>query len=742
MFLKYCKPLTPGFRHRCRAIVASLILVSSTVAPTAAGATTAQTEILWDRWGTPHIYASSSEEAFRAFGWAQTQSHGNLLLRLLAQARGRAAEYLGPDYLASDQDTRLLAIPQDGERLYNLQSPKFKTYLTAFADGINTYAAQNPGAIDDALEAVLPVSAIDIAKHIYRDQADVSSSDCSTILSGLTANTVSSPVSTRPSSNAWAIGPSRSASGKAMLLTNPHLPWAGKLTTYEAQIVVPSEGIDNYGATLVGLPILTFAFNNFLGWTHTSNPIDTCDLYRMTLSADSQGYQFNGAVVPFQTRVETIQVKQPDGSLSAQPFTIRTAIQGPVKTTADGTFAIRSVSLGEFLASGAAEQWWDMGRARNLGEFEAALSRVQIPNFYVVYADRDGNTLGVFNGRLPVRPSGDWNFWQLPVPGDTSALLWNAIHPYSDLPKVLNPPSGWVQNSNSAPWYLSMPGPDPAAYPAYFAPSWQLSREQRGIHMLTNDTSISFKELVDYKHSTYSQLADRVLVDLLTAARQSPGLFVREAADLLEGWNGNSDASNREALLFNTWSNLWVNLTIQQYLAQGGQLPTSGEFLDFVNGSTFHRIPFSSSNILTTPQGLADPQLAVRALGLAAAQVRKRYGRIDVPWGSVARLNLGTFDGPGNGGSEVLGIFRRFDFPTGEDGRLQPAASGESYVAAVEFSDPIQAQVLNTYGNASQPGSPHIGDQLVFAAKKQLRTAWRTRAEVEANLESRQVFER
>ncbi|MFM7576283.1 MAG: penicillin acylase family protein, partial [Microcystaceae cyanobacterium] len=52
---------------------------------------TPKTEILWDTWGVPHITAQDERSLFAAFGWAQTHSHGNLLLKLYGQARGKAA---------------------------------------------------------------------------------------------------------------------------------------------------------------------------------------------------------------------------------------------------------------------------------------------------------------------------------------------------------------------------------------------------------------------------------------------------------------------------------------------------------------------------------------------------------------------------------------------------------------------------------------------------------------------------
>jgi acyl-homoserine lactone acylase PvdQ len=70
-----------------------------------------ETEILWDKWGVPHIYGKDMEGLFYAFGWAQMHSHGDLILKLYGQARGRAAEYWGEELLPSDQALQAKGIP-------------------------------------------------------------------------------------------------------------------------------------------------------------------------------------------------------------------------------------------------------------------------------------------------------------------------------------------------------------------------------------------------------------------------------------------------------------------------------------------------------------------------------------------------------------------------------------------------------------------------------------------------------
>ena len=200
-------------------------------------------------------------------------------------------------------------------------------------------------------------------------------------------------------SNAWAIAPSRSAGGHAMLLANPHLLWDDEHTFYEAHITTP--GYQAYGATLVGYPVLSIAFNDRLGWTHTVNTIDAGDLYELTPEKD--GYRLDGQMRPFEFDRQTLKVRQSDGSLKEEKLAIRRSIHGPVVEREGKTLAMRVAGLQASSFAGLLEQWWDMGRARNFREFRAAVERLQIPMFNIIYADRDGHTALVF-ARVPLRP--------------------------------------------------------------------------------------------------------------------------------------------------------------------------------------------------------------------------------------------------------------------------------------------------------------------------------------------------
>ena len=577
-----------------------------------------QAEILWDRWGVPHIYAKDAESAFRAFGWAQMHSHANLVLRGIAKARGRGAEYFGKDLLLSDEGARTWGFYATARRWRGEQTAEMGRYLDAFAKGINDYGRQHPEKLSPQARAVLPVDSVDILAHTTRMLYEFLSWDtnCSIALEdGFPA-----------ASNGWAIGPSHSASGHAMLLSNPHLAWGNDLTFFEAQIVAP--GYDMYGATLVGWPVMTVGFNRSLGWTGTVNMIRGCNVYQLTPEED--GYKLDGKKQAFTVEMQLIKVRQDDGSLKETPFEVSKSVFGPVVKKDGKLLALRSVGLQVSSYAGALEEWLQMGRAKDFAEFQSALQRLQIPMFTWMYADRAGHILALFNGEAPRYPNADPAYLSKIMPGETSAVIWNSIYSYADLPKVLDPPSGWVQNSNCAPWYMSEPFLKPADYPADISNSWDqrigrlFEREQRSIRMLTQSPKISFDQLIEDKYSTRSETADRYLDDLIAAAEQNGPDLAKQAAEVLRNWNRTADADSRGAVLFQFWIN-------EMY------------------GKDFFAEPFDPKRPLETPRGFRDPKAAAEALAAAATKLQAKTGRLDVPWGEVYRFRRGKWDLPGNG---------------------------------------------------------------------------------------------
>ncbi len=737
------------------AAVLAVVGILSATRPQAAE----DTEILWDRYGVPHIYAADRESMFYAHGWSQMRNQADLLLRLYGESRGRAAEYWGGDAnLELDRWIHVNGVPERARSWYDAQDPTFRKYLDEFARGINDFAAKNPSAISQEYRTVLPVTGLDVVQHPLRavhygymgSRARMTTEVNAMLQSqnrerrgalGPRERAVGAgrgapateedgkgqiadgtlchhPSALCPDneptagSNTWGIGPSRSASGNAMLIINPHLAWGNTFYRY-MQVHLVGPNYDQVGAPQVGFPVSVVGFNRHTGWGRTVNTIDTVDFYRLTVK-DGQ-YLFDGAVRPFERETRSIRVKQTDGTLREERLEIRRSVHGPVVYDDNGvTIAMRVAGLDR---PKMLEQWFRMGEARTLEEFQAALRMMSVPMWHANYADDRGHIMFVFDGLVPKRRGHDFQYWSGVVPGDSSETLWTDYLSFDELPKSIDPANGWHQNANEPPWLMTLPQVDRSKYPAYVAPTGQAlpqMRTLRSLRMITEGPKITFQQLVEKKHSTRMELADKILPDLLKAAAGT------DAAQVLAKWDRLTEVDSRGAVLFQMFVDTYFAA------ANGGM---AGKL----------RVPYDPARPLDSAYGLSDPASAAAALSAAADACRAQYGALDVKWGDVFRFASGTADLPGNGGPGGSGLFRTIAF-TRREGKKSYAASGETIVCAIEFArkGTQRAECLLGYGNATQPGSPHLEDQLPLMVQKKLLPVRREKKEIEANLEMRE----
>ncbi len=319
----------------------------------------------------------------------------------------------------------------------------------------------------------------------------------------------------------------------------------------------------------------------------------------------------------------------------------------------------------------------------------------------------------------------------------------HGILSYDELPKQVDPASGYVQNSNQPPWDASWPAMiDRSQFPAYISAYFPLFRSDRGLRMLSEDQKISFDMLLTKKFSTRMEMADRMMDDLQAAVAQDGDAKARAAADILKQWDHSTEADSRGALLFWTWAQKFVSPTV------GMMTPKS--MRNFA-------VPYKIDEPLTTPRGIRDPKAAAQMLSDAYDETIKTYGSADKPWGDVMKFEINSqSDGntravrgealngvslPGNGGPGNLGIFRVYTWGPLQNGKRTPV-HGDGFSVAPEFNKTgiAHAKTFVYYGESSQPDSPFHTDELPLAEKKQWRDVWRTREEVLANLSSREVF--
>jgi acyl-homoserine-lactone acylase len=681
------------------AALAAMILLA--LGGTVSAAPGPRGEILWDSYGVPHVYGKDEAGVFFGFGYATAQNHGDVVVKLYGQARGRAAEYWGASEIESDKWVLANGIYERARAWYAKEPASFRANLDAFAAGMNAYAKAHPEALDPSVRQVFPITGVDVMAHGHRLMNYVYVAPQARTMGNADAG-----------SNAWAVAPKKSASGNTLLLANPHLPWApSQLTYFEADLNGP--GIKMYGATQVGLPVLRFMFNERMGFTNTVNGILGATNYELKL-ADG-GYLYDGKVRPFTTSTTTFKVRQADGSLKTETLELRSSVHGPVFTRADGkTVALRVAGLDR---PGGLRQYWDMGKSKSFADYQAIMNRLQVPSFNIVYGDREGHIQYLYNGILPKHADGDVARWGGLVPGDTSKTLWTETHTYAELPKVIDPPSGYVQNSNDPPWVATYPQTIQAKdYPAYMANNGPMSlRAQQASHLMADPPKITFDDFVVRKLTSHVLMTDRVLDDLLAAAAASADPDVQAAVTVLKAWDRTVNADARGALLFEAWARRFAG---PNYISDAN-----------------YKVRWDAARPIDTPYGLKDPDQAVAMLKAAATEARASYGALDRPFGEVSRFALGKVDLPGNGGFGNLGVFHVMTWSPLKDGKRTPV-HGETWMSMVEFSTPIKAVGLMSYGNSTQPGSPHRSDQLEHLSQKTFRNLWTTRAEVEQNLKA------
>src|SRR5262245_37862198 len=470
------------------------------------------------------------------------EAHSELLLRLYAQARGRGAEYYGETYLASDRWVRTNGIPGTAKKWAAGQSAEFGPLIESFVRGLNTWAAEHKADLSPEAQRVVPVSIEDVYAHCLR----VIHYDWIINPQKLRTRLARADVETH-GSNEWAIAASRTTTGKAILMSNSHLQWGDIHTYFEVQLTAP--GVTSYGAVWVGFPVLRQCFTEYVGWTQTTNNPAESDLYRLVVK--DGGYVLDGQVKPFETHTEIIKVREAGGSLRDVPLEVRRSVHGPIVGERDGApIAMRVAAIDR---PRLFEQFWRMGLAKNIDEWQAGMRMQQLPLFNTAYADRDGHIAYVYNATLPVHPTGDYRYWQGIVPGDRSDLIATAIVPYDAIPKVIDPPTGWVQNSNDMPWTSVYPMLlDSTKFAAGFAaPQGITQRAQRGTRILsTAPAKMTFEDIKKWKLSTRVETADQFVDEIVSTAKTMASERARRAADVLANWDREAEVTSDGTLLF------------------------------------------------------------------------------------------------------------------------------------------------------------------------------------------------
>jgi len=340
-------------------------------------------------------------------------------------------------------------------------------------------------------------------------------------------------------SNNWAVAPSRSASGHALLSGDPHLQLTLPSIWYEVHLVVAG-GIDMYGVSLPLSPIVPIGFNRDVAWTATNTTADVMDFYKETVddSTSPAKYLLDGEWKDLTIRVE--EFRGGSGRVIATD-TLRRTHRGPLLHTALGWISMRWTSLE---ASDEANAFRRAIRATSAAEWYRAMESYRAPAQNFLVADRGGHIGIRSTGRYPLRPGS--GLGNKVFDGSTSASDWTGEWPLARYPQAMDPVQGYLASSNQQPV-------DPAVHPGYLGWDWPTPwRALRINQILRADAAMTPEKMRLAQTDPQSALTEPVLAAVRAAITAHPeaDAEAKAAMDFLDAWDGRFDLESKGAVLF------------------------------------------------------------------------------------------------------------------------------------------------------------------------------------------------
>jgi penicillin amidase/acyl-homoserine-lactone acylase len=653
-------------------------------------------EILRDEYGVPHIRGRRDRDASFGLAYAHAEDDFETIQEVVAVTRGHLARYRGKGAAPADYLASLLGVWETIDARYESDVPAdVKAIAEAYAAGLNLYASEHP---DETWTGLAPFTPQDIvAGFIFKTPffygldgtlTDLFSGDHTQSIAldpqGEKKAFLMAPKTlSERGSNAFAVSPARSGDGVTRLIINSHQPMTGPVAWYEAHLA-SDEGLDITGGIFPGTPVILHGFNHDIGWANTVSAQDLSDVYVLTRNPDNRNqYLLDGEWRDFEKTTATLHVKLwGPFALKVKRPVLRSA-HGPVIETPTGTYAVRYAGMGEIRQL---EQYYRLNKSTGLDSFLDAMSINALPSINYIFADKAGDIGFIHNGQYPARDDA-WD-WSHEMPGDRSDLIWEGYRPWSAVPKLINPASGFIFNSNNSP-YTATDGPDnlkPEDFPQSMGlQTNQTNRSLRVMELTDGTGTMDLDRLLSIKFDTaYAKGSEaQQVVSAVLAHDWNDEPELAEAAQFLAEWDFDMDEHSRHAAL--------------------GGLTTLREITE-----RFTHIPAPA------------PEDAFRE---AVSWLKLHHGRIDPEWGEVNKLSRGDQTWPISGGPDTL----RAVYPDAirDDGELHMNA-GDTWIALVEWdADGNQtARVIHPYGSATlDVNSPHYADQAELFATERWRKA-------------------
>lgn len=695
--------------------------------------------IIRDNWGIPHVYGKTDADAVFGLLYAQCEDDFKRVEMNYIEKLGRKAEVLGEKELYNDLYVRLIIDSADAVADYNKAPLWLKQLMNAWADGINYYLYKHPEIKPALLTRFKPwytllwtdgsIGAISTGDVTEQDVKNFYSNNL--MLSSVAFNhheVIDELVITNKErkhfdgSNGFAIAPSKTESGNAILYINPHTTFY-----FRPEVHVNSEeGLNVYGAVTWGQFFIYQGFNENCGWMHTSSNVDVSDMYAEQLKRAVKGYvyKYNGKWLPVKEKSIALKYKQ-GNLLVTKTFATYFTHHGPVMAKRGNQ--IISVKSNNRDIKGLMQSWLRT-KAKSLDDFKKVMDLKANTSNSTVFADSKGNIAFWHGNFVPVRnPKINWG---KVVDGTTAATDWKGLHSVEQIVHVYNPSTGWIQNCNSTPFTVSgAASPKKKEYPVYMAPDGENFRGVNAVRVLSKENKFTIDKTIAAGYDTYLAAFEILIPALIKRydanATDSNYSSLSEPMKILKQWDYRVAENSVATALAIEWAQQ-LGPGIRKVYIEDGEV-------DQVKATQIFSDSASAAQLLNPLLGVVN-------------NFQKKFGKWDVAWGELNRFQRVSNDiqqqyddskesVPVAFASSAWGMLPAYNSNYYPGTKLRYGTSGNSFVCAVEFGKRIKAKSVLAGGVSGNVNSPHFKDQLLMYTKGQFKEVLFYKEDVEKKAE-------
>jgi acyl-homoserine-lactone acylase len=704
--------------------------------------------IIRDDWGLAHVYGKTDADAVFGMIYAQAEDDFNRVETNYINAMGRLAEAEGESKIYQDLRMKLFINPDDMKAQYATSPAWLKSLMNSFADALNFYLFKHPevkprvikrfepwmaltfteGSIGGDIEKInlnqlqafygtVPAGQTPPLAANHQSSPNLNVGDSATIYLAGDDNNVPPPEPT--GSNGMAISPSNTTARHALLLINPHTSFY-----FRSELQMASdEGLNAYGAATWGQFFIYQGFNDRAGWMHTSSGVDAVDDYleKVQKKGDHFVYKYGSEERPVMESVIIVPYKTATG-MAEKKFTVYRTHHGPIVRDVNGDWV--SVRLMQEPVK-ALTQSYIRTKARDYKSFRQTMELQADSSNNTIFADADGD-IAYFHGNFIPRRDNNFDFTK-PVDGSNPATEWHGLLSIDETPHLLNPKSGWLYNSNNAPWSAAGPSsPKKEDFPAYVDQGGESARGLHAVKVLQSKMDFTPPTLIAAAYDSYLTWFDKPLPALIKAWDATPtdNPLRAKVAD--------------QIATLRAWDQRWSITSVPTSLAVFWGEDIGRRFRALARAAGMSVEDFAASS--------ASPESLLQSLVAASDKLTADFGTWKTPWGDInrfQRLNDDIAPNFNDAGPSIpvgftssqWGSLASFGARAYPGTKKWYGTSGNSFVAVVEFGETVRARAVTAGGESGDPASRHFNDEAKRYSTGDLRDVYYYRAQMKGHTE-------